>query len=91
MGLVEFLLVGLAAGWILGKLRRGKGYGLIGNVLVGMLGALIGGFIGGFMGVATTNFLGSIAMAVLGAIVFFLIVDALRPKKKKNAVDGEEE
>ena len=85
MHLLQFLAIGFVAGWIMGRVRQGKGYGILGNLLIGAIGALVGGFIGGFLGIAPGNILASVAMAVLGAVVFFLIVDAVRPKKKRGA------
>ena len=46
MSIIYFLLIGLIAGWISGVIMQGKGFGIIGNIAVGIVGALIGGFIG---------------------------------------------
>ena len=43
IGLISFLIVGLLAGWIAGQLTRGSGFGLLGNLLVGVIGAFVGG------------------------------------------------
>ena len=87
MQLVEFVIVGLAAGWIMGKIRRGKGYGLMGNLIIGAIGSCIGWFLMGFLKVETPNIFARIAMAVVGAVVFFLAMNLLRWKKKKKDED----
>ncbi len=45
MGLVWFLLIGLAAGWLAGRIMKGKGFGLIGDLIVGVVGAILGGWL----------------------------------------------
>ncbi|MCI0710953.1 MAG: GlsB/YeaQ/YmgE family stress response membrane protein [Chloroflexi bacterium] len=45
MNILVFLLVGLIAGWLAGQISQGKGYGCIGNILIGVLGAFVGGFV----------------------------------------------
>ena len=87
MKLAQFLIVGLAAGWIMGKIRRGEGYGLVGNLVIGAIGSFIGWFLMGFLKVEAPNIFAQIAMAVMGAIVFFLIMGSLRWKKKKSDED----
>ncbi len=90
--ILEFLLVGLAAGWIMGKVRhrKGKGYGLIKSLVIGTIGSLIGFFLMGFFKVESPNILTKIAMAVMGTAFFFFIVGLLRGTKKKKSEDEEE-
>jgi uncharacterized membrane protein YeaQ/YmgE (transglycosylase-associated protein family) len=89
MQLIEFLIVGLAAGWIMGRIRRGEGYGLIGNLIIGAIGSCIGWFLMGFLKVEAPNIFAQIAMAVMGAVVFFLLMGALRWKKKKKSDEDD--
>ena len=84
MGLFQFLLVGSVAGWIMGRIRRGKGYGIIGNLFIGAIGSFIGWYIMGFLKIEAPNIFARIAMAVVGAVVFFLIMGALKWRKKKD-------
>ena len=49
-GLLAFLFIGAIAGWLAGKLLQGGGFGLLGNIVVGIVGAVVGGFIFGFLG-----------------------------------------
>lgn len=90
MSLVQFILVGFAAGWIMGRIRRGHGYGLFGNIIIGGVGALIGNFVGGFLNMSPAHIAGSIAMAVVGAVVLFLIIDAVRPRSGRSKGESEE-
>ncbi len=90
MPLLEFVCVGLVAGWIMGKIRRGRGYGLAGNLVVGVIGSFIGWFLMGFLKVEPPNLLGRVAMAVVGAVVFFLLVGLLKFKRKKKSKEEDE-
>jgi uncharacterized membrane protein YeaQ/YmgE (transglycosylase-associated protein family) len=75
MGILGWILLGLIAGWLAGILVKGSGYGIIGDVILGILGALVGGWIGSrLMGLDVTGFnLESLVVAVLGAIVVIFI------------------
>ena len=74
MHIIYFLLIGLAAGWLAGKIMKGKSFGLVGNLIVGVVGALLGGFLFNLLGISTTGLLGSIVMAVIGAIVLLYLI-----------------
>ena len=54
--LIRFIAAGLVAGWILGKLRRGKGYGFFGNLAIGAIGSIIGWFLKGLLHLEITRF-----------------------------------
>ncbi|HED24360.1 MAG TPA: GlsB/YeaQ/YmgE family stress response membrane protein, partial [Firmicutes bacterium] len=47
MGILTWLIVGIIAGWLAGKVMKGRGFGLIGNIIVGIVGALVGGWLAG--------------------------------------------
>jgi uncharacterized membrane protein YeaQ/YmgE (transglycosylase-associated protein family) len=83
MGILSWIVVGLIAGWLAGVVVRGGGYGLIGNIVVGIVGALIGGFLAGALfnvPDAVNGFnLTSILIAFLGAVLLILILRAARP------------
>ena len=75
MNVVWFLVVGLVAGWLAGVLVKGGGFGVIGDIAVGILGAFIGGFLFTSLGVsADTGILGSIVVATAGAIVLIVVL-----------------
>jgi uncharacterized membrane protein YeaQ/YmgE (transglycosylase-associated protein family) len=68
-----WILVGLLAGWLAGKVTRGSGFGLIANLLLGLVGAIVGGWIFGQLGIQAWGFLGSLAAATVGAVVLVAI------------------
>ena len=81
--LLVTLLVGALAGWLAGLIMRGSGYGILGNVIVGLLGALIGSLL--FTAAALSLHLGNplverILIAVVGALLLMLAVSLLRPR-----------
>ncbi len=77
-GLLIFLVIGAIAGWLAGTLVKGGGFGLGGNIVIGIIGALIGGVLFSFLGIATVGVLGQIISATIGAIVLLLIVRAIK-------------
>ncbi len=74
MTTISLLIVGLIAGWLAGLISRGKGFGIIGDLLVGVLGALVGGRVLGWFGIYSYGTIGSLAIAVVGAIIFLSII-----------------
>jgi uncharacterized membrane protein YeaQ/YmgE (transglycosylase-associated protein family) len=74
MEFVWFLLIGLVAGWLAGLLVKGGGFGIIGDVIVGVLGAFIGGFLFRLLVVTAGGLIGSLVVATIGAIVLIVIV-----------------
>jgi uncharacterized membrane protein YeaQ/YmgE (transglycosylase-associated protein family) len=80
MSIVAWLVVGLIAGWLAGMVMKGGGYGVVGDIIVGILGALLGGFLAGviFGGDFLTGInLVSLLVAFLGAVILIAIVRAL--------------
>jgi uncharacterized membrane protein YeaQ/YmgE (transglycosylase-associated protein family) len=73
-GIIWILLVGLIAGWLAGKIMKGSGYGLLGDLVVGILGAVIGGWIFGLLGIGTWGLVGSIIVALVGALILLYVV-----------------
>ena len=78
MSILTFLIIGLLAGWIASSLREGGGYGLVGDIIVGVIGSFIGGYIFGRLGILTSGFVGNLIAAAVGAIVLLFIVNLLR-------------
>jgi uncharacterized membrane protein YeaQ/YmgE (transglycosylase-associated protein family) len=64
------------AGWLAGKVSRGHGFGLIGDVVVGLIGALIGGFLAGLIFHGSVGLIGSIFVAFLGAVLLLAVLRA---------------
>jgi uncharacterized membrane protein YeaQ/YmgE (transglycosylase-associated protein family) len=73
-GLLLFLLIGVVAGWLAGRLLRGGGLGLVGNLIVGVIGAFIGGWLFSALGVSIGGLIGSLVMATVGAMVLLFLI-----------------
>jgi len=73
-GIIAWLVVGLIAGWAAGKVSRGHGFGLIGDLVVGLIGALVGGLVAGVFIQGSIGFIGSIIIAFLGAVVLLALL-----------------
>lgn len=78
MYIVYVLVIGALAGWLAGLIMRGGGFGLLGNILVGVVGAVLGSFLFGLLGIYTTSLIGSLITALIGAIVLIFIVRLIR-------------
>jgi len=78
MSLIWFLIIGAVAGWLAGKIMKGKGFGLLGNLLVGIVGAVIGGFLFNVVGLVAYGLIGSLIMALVGAIVLLWVVSLIK-------------
>jgi uncharacterized membrane protein YeaQ/YmgE (transglycosylase-associated protein family) len=80
MNIILFLLIGIAAGWLAGQIMKGKGFGLVGNLIVGVVGALLGGYIFGALGVTAYGIIGSLISALVGAIILLWIISMIKKK-----------
>ncbi len=78
MFLIWFLLVGLVAGWLAGKIMKGSGYGVIGDIVLGVVGAFVGGFLFRLLGLRAYGLIGSIVTATVGAIALVALVRTLK-------------
>ncbi|HKI45192.1 MAG TPA: GlsB/YeaQ/YmgE family stress response membrane protein [Balneolales bacterium] len=78
MSIIAFLIIGLLAGWIAGKIMKGEGFGMIGNLVVGIIGALVGGFVFSFVGLHTFSFIGRLVTSVVGAIIFLYVLQLIK-------------
>lgn len=77
--LLVWLIIGAIAGWAAGEVMRGRGFGLLGNIVVGILGALLGGWLFGLLGITSTGFpIGSLITAFVGAVVLLALAGAMR-------------
>jgi uncharacterized membrane protein YeaQ/YmgE (transglycosylase-associated protein family) len=73
------IIIGIIAGWLAGKVVRGRGYGLIGDLILGLLGGLVGGWIFGELGIHGPNgTIGAILVATVGAVVLVWISHIIR-------------
>jgi uncharacterized membrane protein YeaQ/YmgE (transglycosylase-associated protein family) len=79
MEFVWFIIVGLIAGWLAGVIMKGGGYGVIGDIVVGVVGALLGGWLFSTMGVSTGGgLLGAIIVALIGAIILIFLLRLIK-------------
>lgn len=76
--LLGWIVIGIIAGWLTGKLMRGAGYGILMDLILGLIGAVIGGWIFGQLGILSYGFLGSLAAATVGAVILVAIVRLVR-------------
>jgi len=74
MEFVWFILIGLVAGWLAGVIMKGGGYGVVGDIVVGVVGALIGGWLFTRMGGTSVGLLGAIVVATVGAIILIFLL-----------------
>ena len=80
-GLIAFLFIGAVAGWLAGTLMKGGGFGLLGNIVVGILGAVIGGYVFGILGISAGGLIGSIVTATAGAAILLFFVGMIKKGK----------
>jgi uncharacterized membrane protein YeaQ/YmgE (transglycosylase-associated protein family) len=80
MQLILFVLIGAIAGWLAGQIMKGRGFGVVGNIVVGVIGAFLGGFVFRLLGFAAFGLLAQLITATVGAIILLWIVSYLRRK-----------
>lgn len=73
-GIIAWLVVGLIAGWVASRVVKGGGYGMVGDMIVGLIGAVAGGLVFGLIVTGETGFWGTIIVAILGAWILIAIV-----------------
>lgn len=74
-----WIISGIIAGWLTGLIMRGRGYGLVGDLVVGLLGGLLGGWLFSLLGLPSVGgWVGEILVAVVGGVVLVAVVRALR-------------
>lgn len=81
MSFIMFLIIGAVAGWAAGQIRKGYGFGLIGNLCIGIAGAFIGGWVLGLVGFSAHGTLAKLAQATAGAVILLYALDWFKSKK----------
>lgn len=77
--LLLWIIIGAVAGWMAGELMRGDGFGVVGNMIVGILGSFVGGLFFDSLGVGTSiTIAGSLVMAVIGAMILLFAVETIQ-------------
>jgi uncharacterized membrane protein YeaQ/YmgE (transglycosylase-associated protein family) len=69
-----FLIIGIIAGWLAGNLTKGGGFGLIGNLVVGVIGSFVGGYVFSLLGLSAYGTIAEIIMATVGAVVLLFVI-----------------
>ncbi|MEE1206937.1 MAG: GlsB/YeaQ/YmgE family stress response membrane protein [Muribaculaceae bacterium] len=80
MSFIWFVIIGLLAGFIAGKIMRGGGFGWVMNLVIGVVGGLLGGFLFGLLGFHTSSIIGSLITSVVGAVLLLWIAGIISSK-----------
>jgi len=78
MDVIFFLLIGALSGWLAGVIMKGGGFGLIGNIAVGVVGAFLGGWLLSKLGLSIGGDFGGFITAVIGAVILLFIVRLIK-------------
>lgn len=76
--LIVFLIIGAVAGWLAGVVMKGGGFGLLGDIVVGIIGAFIGGWLFGVLGIFAGGFVGAVITAFVGACVLLFVIRLIK-------------
>lgn len=77
-GLIIFLAIGALAGWLGGKIMKGGGFGLVGNIIIGIVGAVIGGYVFSLAGISAGGLIGSIITATAGSVILIYLIRLIK-------------
>ena len=77
-GLIWFLLIGLCAGWLAGKIMKGGGFGVIGDLIVGVIGAFLGAWVFSMLGIGAGGLLGALVTATIGAMLLLFLIRLIK-------------
>ena len=75
---IMVLIIGALAGWLAGKITKGKGFGIAINIVVGMVGAVIGGFLFSLLGVNPDGFIVSLLTATVGSVSLLFVISQVK-------------
>ncbi|NLQ16763.1 GlsB/YeaQ/YmgE family stress response membrane protein [Marinomonas sp. M1K-6] len=74
MEVLAFIVIGALAGWLAGQLVKGSGFGLVGNIVIGVVGSFVGGFAFQLLGLHSGSVWGSLVTATVGAVILLYVV-----------------
>lgn len=80
MSFLYFLIVGALSGWLAGQLWKGSGFGLLGNIVVGIIGSMVGGFLASKLGLSANSLIAQIAIAAGGAWLLLFAISLFKSK-----------
>ena len=72
--LIVFLIIGVVAGFLAGKIMKGGGFGLVGDLVLGVIGAFVGGWVFGLLGILPVGILGTLISATAGAVLLLYLI-----------------
>ena len=78
MSLLWFLLIGIVAGWLAGQIMGSGGYGILGDLILGVIGAIVGGYLFGMLGIGAGGLIGALITATVGAIVLIALLRLIK-------------
>jgi uncharacterized membrane protein YeaQ/YmgE (transglycosylase-associated protein family) len=78
MYLLWQIAIGILAGWLAGKIMRGRGFGVLLDLVIGIVGSLLGGFVFSLLGLYSSSLIGSIVVATAGAVLLLYLVRMLK-------------
>lgn len=76
--LLGFLIIGLIAGWLAGQVMKGGGYGVVGDMIIGVIGAFLGGWLFGLIGISAGGLIGQLITAFVGAVVLIFLLRMIK-------------
>jgi uncharacterized membrane protein YeaQ/YmgE (transglycosylase-associated protein family) len=81
MSFIYFILIGAVSGWLAGKIWRGSGFGVFGNIVVGILGGILGGWVAGFLGFSAHSLFAKLIVSTAGAWLLLFIISAIKGRR----------
>ena len=72
--LIEFLIIGVLAGFLAGKIMKGGGFGLVGDLVLGVIGAFVGGWVFAMLGILPDGIIGTLISATAGAVLLLFLI-----------------
>jgi uncharacterized membrane protein YeaQ/YmgE (transglycosylase-associated protein family) len=78
MGILYWVIVGGIAGWLAGQVMKGRGFGLVGNILIGLVGGVVGGYVFDVLGLSASGTIGNIIVAFVGGVILVAVVNLIR-------------
>ena len=80
MGFLTWIIVGLIAGWLAGQVMKGGGYGMLVDIILGILGGIVGCWVFGLLGLHAGGLIGSIVVSFVGAVILVWITRLVKKK-----------
>jgi len=79
MSFIYFIIIGGIAGWLAGKIMKGGGFGLVMNIVLGIIGSMVGGWVFNFLGLSTDGgTIGSLITALVGAVIILYVARLIK-------------